>query len=333
MKNIIKPIAGLFILGSMVLASCTDVEGITINESNIKDRNPEAYAKYLSNLTAYKASEHKVVYAWFDNSNKEPFSPAQHITNMSDSIDVISMMVPELADFEKTDIETVHQKGTKVVYTVSYDHIKAVYDELAADEKNTSLEAFDSYLQKELTALLAYSGDYDGIIAEFSGANPDFMSATDRAAYQATQTVFLNAVSTWKAGNTDKELVFCGKPQNLIDKSILGSCKHVILDSKGASTSAQLDLLVNEALEENVPADRFVIAVSTTSVDTADKKTGYWGSQRALSEVAYWVTGVNAGFEKAGIAIYNVQNDYYSTGGASTHVREAIDIMNPSPIK
>ena len=105
MKNIIKPITGLFVLASIVLASCTDVESLSINESTIKDQNPEAYAKYLNNLTAYKASEHKVVYAYFDNSNKAPYSPAQHITNMSDSIDVISMMYPELADFEKADIE------------------------------------------------------------------------------------------------------------------------------------------------------------------------------------------------------------------------------------
>ena len=39
------------------------------------------------------------------------------------------------------------------------------------------------------------------------------------------------------------------------------------------------------------------------------------------------------GYEKAGIAIYNVQNDYYSTSGACTYVKEAIDIMNPAPVK
>lgn len=44
MKNIIKPITGLFVLASIVLASCTDVESLSINESTIKDQNPEAYA-------------------------------------------------------------------------------------------------------------------------------------------------------------------------------------------------------------------------------------------------------------------------------------------------
>ena len=333
MKNIIKPIAGLLILGSMAFASCTDVESITIDESNVKDQYPEAYAKYLSNLTAYKASEHKVVYAWFDNSNKETYSPAQHISNMPDSIDVVSMTVPELDDFEKTDIETVHQKGMKVVYTINYDEIKADYDELASDENNTSLETFDNYLQAQLTALLAYSGDFDGLIAGFSGRDPQFMSATERAAYQATQNIFLNAINTWKSGNSDKELVFLGKPQNLLDKTILTNCKHIILDSESVSNIGQLNLLVNGVLEEGIPSDRFVIAASTVSIDTADKKTGYWDGKRTMSEIAYWVTEENALYEKAGIAIYDVQNDYYSTGGACTYVKETINIMNPAPIK
>ena len=121
--------------------------------------------------------------------------------------------------------------------------------------------------------------------------------------------------------------------QNLIDKNILNSCKHIILDSGSATTAAELNLLVYNALEEGVPSDRFVMAVSTISYDTTDKKTGYWDGTRALGEVAYWATVEAVGYEKAGIAIYNVQNDYYSTSGACTYVKEAIDIMNPAPVK
>ena len=58
-----------------------------------------------------------------------------------------------------------------------------------------------------------------------------------------------------------------------------------------------------------------------------------WDGTRALGEVAYWATVEAVGYEKAGIAIYNVQNDYYSTSGACTYVKEAIDIMNPAPVK
>ena len=40
------------------------------------------------------------------------------MTNIPDSVDIVSLMYPEaLADFEKSDIETMHNKGSKVVYT------------------------------------------------------------------------------------------------------------------------------------------------------------------------------------------------------------------------
>ncbi|MGG6547063.1 UNVERIFIED_CONTAM: glycoside hydrolase family 18, partial [Prevotella sp. 15_C9] len=93
------------------------------------------------------------------------------------------------------------------------------------------------------------------------------MTVTDLATYQTTQNIFLNAVNIWKTANADKFFAFKGKPQNLIDKNILNSCKHIILDSGSATTAAELNLLVYNALEEGVPSDRFVMAVSTISYD------------------------------------------------------------------
>lgn len=103
----------------------TEVENVNINTPGIEEQDPAAYAKYLQNLVAYKNSDHKVVYAWFDNSEKTPFSRGQHISDAPDSLDVISMMYPaELAAFELVDMQTVHAKGTKVVYTISFDKIQ-----------------------------------------------------------------------------------------------------------------------------------------------------------------------------------------------------------------
>ena len=342
MKNIIRPIIGLFILSSLACVSCTDVESLDITRPTAQEQNPEAYAKYLSNLREYKSTEHKVVYAWFDNSTKTPASPAHHITNIPDSVDVISMLTPTLADFEKTDIETVHQKGTKVVYTISYDDIKAAYDELqTAEEENggtSTLEAFDIYLKSEIEKLLTHASSYDGLIAKYIGQNPEFMADDVKAEYKKYQDVFLTTIKSWKDANKEKMLVWMGKPQNLITRTILTDCKNIILDTEGVNDTNQLRLSVTKALVENVPSNNLIFAVSTTAADTSNKETGYWGTGdaalRALSEVAYWVTIDDThAYTKAGIAIYNVQNDYYATGGTHTYVREAINIMNPSPIK
>lgn len=337
MKNIMKSALGLLAMGSLAMVSCTDVESLDINMPTAQEQHPEAYANYLKSLCDYKSSEHKVVYAWFDNSTKVPASPAHHMTNIPDSVDVVSLMYPEaLADFEKADIETMHAKGSKVVYTISYDDIKTTWEDKQAAGEEVEAE-FNTYLEAEMSKQLAYSSAFDGVIVKFVGQDPTFMNDELKAAYTATQNIVLNAVKTWKSSNANKMLTWQGKPQNLVDKSILNDCNHIILDIDKVADTNQLLLAVQNALVENVPTDNIVIAVSTTAADASDKKTGYWDTDvRALGEVAYWVTEsypASDGFVKAGIAIYNVQNDYYATGGAYTYVKEAINIMNPAPTK
>ena len=106
MKNIF--IAVFCLAGITCFSACddwTEIENVDINTPGMQEQNPAAYAKYLQNLIAYKSSDHKVVYAWFDNSEKTPFSRGQHISDTPDSLDVISMMYPaELAEFELADM-------------------------------------------------------------------------------------------------------------------------------------------------------------------------------------------------------------------------------------
>ncbi len=144
----------------------TEVENVKINTPGVEELNPEQYAKYLQNLVEYKNSDHKVVYAWFDNSEKVPFSRGQHISDAPDSLDVISMMYPaELAEFERTDMETVRAKGTKVVYTISFDKIQKEYTDKV--KEGTESGTFDAYLSAELTKQIGYADDFDGIIAGY----------------------------------------------------------------------------------------------------------------------------------------------------------------------
>ena len=314
------------------LTACTDVESITLNEEDAVTSDTR-YEQYLSNLTAYKEADHKVVYGWFDNSEKSPSSLGQHITSVPDSVDVLVMATPELADFEQADLQAVHEKGTRVACAVSFDDIKAVYDALASDESTAPAESFDTYLTAEVENILAQTGAFDGLVVEFTGQNPDYMREPDRSAYIATQSAFLDQVAAWKSENASKMLSFRGKPQNLSDKTLLQSCEHIILDSEGAATTPeQLTLLVKNAQAEGVPSDRFVMAVSTVSLSSSDTETGYWGSARALAEVACWATVDDGGFVRAGIAIDDIQNDYYATNGLYTYVKEAINIMNPAPV-
>lgn len=319
------------------LTSCsdwTDDESIDIDQSVSPD-----YQKYLENLRAYKNSDHKIVYAWFDNHEKTPYSRGQHVSDIPDSIDVVSLVYPDaLADFEIKEIESLrNDKGTKVVYTISYNAIKKIYDQRVKDEteKDPSYTppAFLPYLSDTVSTALSFAStyNYDGIIAGYEGQSTVYMSEEDKAIYLANQAAFLNQITTWYKDNSTKMLVFEGNPQFLDDKSLLSSCKNIILNGSGVSYAGELSVLISEAMVSGVPADRFVIAASTTSVDTSDKKTGYFGNDRAIIESAYWITQGVSEYTKAGLGIYNVQNDYYNIAKVYEYVKESINIMNPAP--
>lgn len=321
-------------LAMAFLASCTDVESIELNRPGLDEESPELYAKYLQNLNEYKKSEsHKVTYAWFDNSVKTPYSRGQHLSDVPDSLDVVSVMYPaDLVEFEMNDIAAVRTKGTKVVYTISFDNIQKEHADKVVEGTETG--TFDAYLQAELDRLLGYEASFDGIIVEYKGKNPIYMSAEDKAEAKAQQDIFFTAIMNWKSNHADKMLTFQGYPENLIEQTVLSECRHIILVTDKLDDVQQLSVVVRKAMiSKEVPADRFVVAVSTVSMDATDVKTGYFGKARAMKEAAYWVTESSADYTRAGIAIYNIQNDYYNADAVYPCVKEAINIMNPAPIK
>lgn len=333
-KNTIKGIA-LAACSVLALSACsdwTDTESIELTENGIADQSPALYAKYLQNLKNYKESDHKVVYGWFDNSEKTPASRGQHMSDVPDSLDVVVAMTPELADFEIADIAALHEKGTKVYYYISYDNILAEYTDKV--KEGTESGAFASYLSSELARLIALEAPYDGIVAGYRGTNPAYLSTADRTEAKANQDTFFGVISSWKSANSSKHLAFYGYAASLIDQNILGSCDHILLVTDDVANATQLGIEALQALiGDNVPSDRFVVTASTVSLDGTDTTTGYYGTNRALSEAAYWVTESSSQFTRAGLAIENMQNDYYNATDNYQYVREAINIMNPAPNK
>jgi len=325
------------IAGGFLFTSCSDW---TEDESvDIKVPVSPAYAKYLESLRTYKSSNHKQVYAWFDNSEKVPYSRGQHMSDVPDSIDFVVLMYPEsLATFELEDMQTLqNDKGTKIVYSVSYDVILKTYEQMVKDElaQNESYVApeFIPYMKKNVQSLLNLSEtyNYDGIIVSYRGLSTIYMTEKEKETYSENQQAFLSQVSTWYSSNSSKMIVFEGSPQFLEDKSLLASCKHIILNTLTIDNATELSVLVSEAMVTGVPTDRFIVAANATSIDTSDKKTGYYGDDRAIIEAAYWVTETADGYTKAGLGIYNIQNDYYNIAKVYQYAKESINIMNPAP--
>lgn len=344
MKNKIKLFA-LCAVTVLTVSACsdwTDVESVDLNQQSPSTSNPEQYAQYLESLRNYKQANHKFVYAWFDNSEKDPFSRGQHLDAIPDSVDVVVLMSPdELAAFETTEMEEIRiNKGTKTVYTVSFDAIKKQYEQMVKEETDKSESyvppVFVNYLISETKAALvpATSYNYDGIIVGYKGASTVYMTKEEKEAYIEEQEAFLKEIATWQSANSGKMISFDGYPQNLISKDILQGCKHIILNTQHIATTSRLSIEALQASVNGVPTNRYIVVASTRSLDTTDKTTGYYdGNLRAITEAAYWTTSQENGFTKAGLGIYNIQNDYYNPTRVYQYAKEAINIMNPAPKK
>ncbi|WP_423129031.1 glycoside hydrolase family 18 [Gaoshiqia sp. Z1-71] len=353
MKNKVEKKIRLIISGFIIAAlfsACEEwaqPESLTIVQANIEEQNPELYAQYLENLKAYKNSDHKIVLAWFDNKIKIPVTRAHHLSAIPDSVDIVMMMYPdELCEREIREIESIRaNKGTRVIYTISYPEIESLYSatiEAEIEESGisaTETAGFTAFLNSYMNNALALTDkyNYDGICLLYKGKDLTYLDDEDKYnEYASRQEAFLSKISQWYTNHENKTLIFEGSPQNIINKPFLSSCSYIVLGNTTAASAYQLTLNTKMAITGGVPTDRFIVSVPTCSLDPDDVKTGYFTNQsgtavRAITEAAYWVTTSEPGYKKAGIGIYNIQNDYYNTSLVYKYTREAIHIMNPSP--
>lgn len=328
---------------SIAFASCSDwteTESLTITEPDIADQNPELYAQYLEKLRNYRDSHHKIIYAWFDNSEKNTFSRGQHIESLPDSIDVVAFMYPDnLEGWELDEMESIRQnKGMKVIFTLSYDAIKLNYENMVAalessESETVEIQDFVSYLADTMqhTLKLVDKYNYDGISIGYNGKSILHMTSKEKVEYTSNETAYIGIISSWMAAHEDKTVVFEGMPQNLVDKTILNSCEHIIIPTTDATNSSILDYNVALAIVDGVPADRFIITAETASLNTSDTEAGYWiDGSRAITSSASWVSGTYSDFTIAGLGIKNVNNDYYNVVLSYEYTKKAIDILNPS---
>lgn len=312
--------------------------------------SPEVYARYLAALRNYKSSEHLIAFGWFDNRVKQPQSRAQHLASVPDSMDIVSLLHPaDLADWEVEEMDELREKGTKVIFTFSYADILAAYqatlppvpeqDVEIREGEGSENDGFLAFLSRETDAYLSLVDKYgyDGVSVFYEPLPLDYMQPVDKALESARQGLFVSKLSAWRQTHAGKLFIFEGQPQNVVDKSLLASCDYIVVRAFGAVSYAQLELAVRAVAAEGVPADRFVIGVQALPLDASDLATGRFADASgaltlsAVNESAKWAASPNGIFGKAGLGIYDLQNDYYNTTIIYKNTREAICVMNPAP--
>lgn len=344
---------------ALLLASCSDwteTESLKLNEPSIETQNPELYEQYLGNLRAYKASAHKVVIASFDNVAELPTSRGQHLTDMPDSLDYICLNnIKAVNEVNAAEMEEVRRFGTKVLGLVDFDAIDSAWKAILEEEKNNASgseapsgegtaeegEATDDaarfieYCKKEVSAIIEAcdAKNVDGIEINYTGFDLNsLVAAEDIAAETARQGAFFDAINSWKAAHADKLLFFKGAPQNVISKAILNDCKYIIVNAHSAKNLYEMSYFVLMASTKDVPADRFVMGVTTPYLTNSGTYNGELGDgSSAIIAAAQWALTASTDYTKAGVSIDAVEQDYYSNvNNVYPNVKEAIAILNPT---
>lgn len=319
----------------------TDVKSLTIHEPRIEHQNENLYKAYLEELKAYKAGKHQVSLAYLDNSRSVTHTQAHRISAVPDSLDYLILTSP--TSISEQDAEEIQinrsKKGIKTLYTIDFENIKLVHDlrvqEFEANEANagkTYTPSLNDFLVDSVAKSLAWCNQYgyDGIVMSYEGKNKLYMSSDERQTYTSYEQIFIGMTLDWSMRNPQKELLLQGHPQYIFSQDVFDRAKYIILDLRRATAKRQAAMLVAQASTEQVPRDKFVALVSTFSLDKADDKIGYWETKSAILEAARWSTEYNPQYSLAGLAVYNLANDYYQPSFTFGTIREAISIINPS---
>ncbi len=318
----------------------TETESISLKEAEIARDHPELYAAYLANLRDYRNTDHKILYAWFDNITQHPTSRGQRIAAIPDSVDYVNLTNPdELSSWTLSDMQAVRSdKGMKFVYTISYPALEKEYEQYVLQNTEEETVDFLAYTADFVDRNLALVGKYgyDGISVLFYGMNTLHLTEAQKTDYLAKEAAFMSKFRTWIDSNPGKTFIFEGNPQNLADKSVLQDAAFIVIRTETLQYAAGLDYQVLLTAGEGVPTDRYVVTVSTRSFDPFDITTGYFYNaenelETSIPLAAGWVVSAEDGFTKAGLGVMNIQNDYYSPVKSYEHVREAIGVMNFSP--
>lgn len=342
-KTIFKTYGLLLLFASLFAAACSDwTENakIPVEDPVFGADDPELYARYLASLRAYKAEAHRQTIVWFDNAQKRPSSRGGFFSDVPDSVDVVALMASgPLTDSERAQVEELRRKGTSVIGAFDCSALLAAWETTqhaaSPDGDNPSADGFAEYLEQSLGRRIdeLLADRLDGLTICYEAEDPTFMTDAERALQAGREAVVVAAMKRWAEARPDGLLFFEGTPQYVADRSVWPLCDRLVVRCLDAVSVYEFGTRAMRMCVEGVPTDRFVWMVSAVKPSSVDcgYLTGPSGeSVRAIGALAEWLL-LPDGMAKNGLGIMNVQYDYYNSTMIYSHVKEAVETLNPAP--
>lgn len=329
-----------------VAVSCsewTTPESLEFEKNSIQEMDPELYRQYCESVKSYKETDHKIMYVTFDNVEK--ISNGSHkIAMLPDSVDYVQLHNIEVDENTLKEINAMREKfGTKFVLRFSYNECLEAYEtlqpaaegegETEGETPEVELPTFEEYLNAEFAKVTAKVAEYglDGFTFAFTCGNPYEMTSSDRSALEQAQQMAFPQVAEWIGANADKKFFFEGYPHYILVDGVVSAAEYVILPTRSERATGDLAYRALQAVNSGKVSKhtRFLFAVETPSFIEEEYLVGNFVLGEQIPLASEWIT-TDASFEKSGLAVWNVQRDYFDTKKIYSTVRRAIKTMNPN---
>lgn len=352
MKRLMKSIFKISILlvSIAILAGCSDwtsPESIEIEKNSIEASNPDLYAKYCAALKEYKNSDHRITYTTFENVAETAANGSQKISMLPDSIDFVQLMNLEVSDAHLKEINEARSNfGTRFVVRFSYEesieayeaYVEAAEGEGAegaeGEESAPAIMTFEEFYMAEFKKVADKVAEYklDGLTFANLGKNVEGMTASQAEKYQTEQAMAIAPAKEWFAANGSKLFFYEGQAEYCTDEEFVKTVKYFILPTREARSVGELGLYgINSYTSGKLPEGaKLLYAVETPSFIEEEYLVGQFVLGEQIPLTADWMVK-DASYAKSGVAIWNVQRDYFNAGGIIyPNVRAAIKTMNPN---
>lgn len=299
--NILK-ITGTIAL--IMLASCSDwvrTESVDVTVTNPWDRDPARWEQYKRDIREYKQNRHSLVYVRFENSPETSISEKGFMRCLPDSIDIVSLTnADNFSEYDAEDMEWMRSVGTKVLYQLDF---------ASRAEEFSGKEAVGAYIEKAATTVRKHG------LTGFSFTLNDLQAGDGNIASEA-----IRKLSEAKPENG--LLVFEGNPV-FIPTEDMDKIDLFVISSESVENSFSLKNLISDAVGHGVPKDRIILAASLN---------GEWYNEDNVSKpvLEAMADNVITFGPMAGLALFDIESDYYHYEGNWLTIRSVIERLNPS---
>ena len=281
-------------IAAAAIVSCSDWTQTEPLEPVVRypwQESPQLWEEYKASVREYKERDHSIIYARLENSPEKVTNEKHFLRSLPDSLDIVTLTnAAAFSQHDAEDLAWVQSFGTKVLYHIA--------DFSAAEAAISSVKA-------------------NGLDGFSFTASYKFGDQEHTAAISAMIDRLVSAKSEGQL------LVFEGNSLAIpADKR--ESIDYYVLNCVDYEKIHNINLGVYEAVEKcGLPAEKILLSAKVGAIIEDESKS----KVDALSEMTERVvTYGNLG----GLAVYDIEKDYYHYDGNYVALRGAIQTLNPS---